>query len=281
MVPSPTVSASAAAGLAVRIPHARELLDRQPVLGLTELLADNHMAAGGPARRLARRIASIYPVALHAVGISLGGSDPLDRNYLMRLRALTEELDACWVSDHVSFSSWHGCQLHDLLPIPYSEESLQHMSCRIEFCQDLLKRRLLLENPSRYLPRVAGELGEAEFLEELVRRTGCGLLIDINNAYVNEINLGTSAAAFIDDLSVVDIGYVHIAGHSVQGDHLIDTHGSAVAEPVWQLLRRLLQRRPDLSVVIERDRNLPALDDLLDEVARATAVSREVIGLAA
>ncbi len=281
MVQGPGVATGAAAGLAVRIPHARELLDRQPALGLAELLADNHLAPGGPARLLARRVALTYPVALHAVGTSLGGPDPLDRSYLLRLRTLAEELDARWVSDHVSFSSWHGSQLHDLLPVPYSEESLKHISCRIDISQDLLGRRMLVENPSRYLPLAAGEMGEAEFLNELVRRTGCGLLVDVNNAYVNQINLGISAAAFIDELAVADIGYVHIAGHSVRGDYLVDTHGSAVAEPVWQLLERLLYRRPDLTVIIERDRSLPPLDELLDEVTRATLVSRKVVSRAA
>lgn len=281
MLRGPGHAGAEMAGLAVRAAHARELLSRRPPLGLAELLADNHMAPGGPARWLARQVSQVYPVALHAVGTSLGGADPLDHDYLGRLRDLADELEAVWVSDHVAFSSWRGRQLHDLLPVPFSEEALVHLSGRVCDAQDVLDRPLLLENPSRYLPRVPGELEEAEFLAELVSRTGCGLLVDVNNAYVNEVNLGSSAAAFVDGLPSAAIGYVHVAGHALEGDHLLDTHGAAVAAPVWQLLARLLARRPDLGVIVERDRNLPPLDVLLDEVGHATRLMGEVCGRAA
>lgn len=273
--PGANATATGAAGLAVRACHTPELLRRRPPLGLAELLADNHMADGGPARWLARDIASCYPVALHAVGTSVGGPDPIDRNYLSKLRALADELGARWVSDHLSFSTWHGRPLHDLLPIPYTEEALRYVAARVHHCQELLQRTMLLENPSRYLPIVAGELDEATFLAELARATGCGLLFDVNNAYVNQVNLGTSADRLIDTLPAADIGYVHIAGHEVRGDHLLDTHGAAVAEPVWNLLARLLARRADLTVVLERDRNQVPLTESLAEVSRAARMIRE------
>lgn len=280
MSPCPAAS-GIGAGLAVRAAHARELLAEEPALALAELLADNHMAPGGPARWLARRVASAYPVALHAVGASLGGPDPLDLDYLRRLRALAEELDARWVSDHVAWSSWRGRQLHDLLPVPASEAALRHLVPRIHAAQDVLGRRMLLENPSRYLPHVDGELDEAAFLAELTRRTGCGLLVDVNNAYVNEVNLGSSACGFLDCLPIDTIGYVHVAGHARAGDHLLDTHGEPVPAPVWALLARLLARRPGLTVVVERDRNLPPLAELLDEVAKAGRLVREAVAHAA
>lgn len=259
-------------GIGVRAAHIAELLRTLPPLGFVELLTDNHLAPGGPARWQARAVAEHYPVALHGVGLSVGSIDPLDRDYLRRVRELADELQARFVSDHVAFTRVHGAEYHDLLPLPGTEEALAHLVRRTLEAQERLERRLLLENPSRYLPDVANAIPEEEFLRELCSRSGCGLLLDVNNAYVSQHNLGSDARSLIDAIPPEHIGYAHVAGFEIKEDMAIDTHGAPVCEAVWALLATLARRVPRLPVLVERDRNLPPLPELLTEAWRAQAL---------
>lgn len=261
-------------GLAARAAHFKQLLREPQSLDFIELLADNHLAPGGPARRQARALAGRYPVVLHCVGMSLGSVDALDYGYLDRVGALAAETGALWISDHIAFTRFDGVEYHDLLPLPGTREALDHLVARANAVQQRLGRRILLENASRYLPDVPDALPEAEFLSELCRRSGCGLLLDVNNLYVSQHNLGLDAREVIRNLSVNAVGYIHVAGFEPKGRLLVDTHGAPVAEPVWTLLSELARRRPDLPVLIERDRNLPPLEALLAEVERARTVVR-------
>lgn len=269
--------ALAGAGIGLRAAHAAELLARRPPLSFVELLSDNHLAPGGPTRWQARAVAAAYPVTLHGVGLSLGSREPFDRTYLKRLRELTLELDAVFVSDHVAFTRVAGVEFHDLLPLPGTEEALDHLVCRAQEAQDRLGRQLLLENPSRYLPDVTGAIPEHVFLNELCRRSGCGLLLDVNNAYVSQHNLGQDARAFLAGIAAHHIGYAHVAGHEARDGLLVDSHGAPVAAAVWALLAELAQRIPGVPVLVERDRNLPPLAALLAEARRAQTVVAEAL----
>lgn len=256
-------------GIAARAAHFETLLHTQSGLDFIELLTDNHLAAGGPARWTARALARRFPVALHGVGLSLGSIDPLDRAYLRRVRVLAQELDARWVSDHIAFTRVDGIEYHDLLPLPGTRAALAHLIDRVSEAQERLGRPLLLENPSRYLADAADALPEPTFLSELCRRTGCGLLLDLNNLHVSAHNLGGDARDVVEALNPALIGYVHIAGHERRDGLLIDTHGAAITDPVWDLLTVLVRRRPDLTILIERDHNLPPLEELLAEAQHA------------
>lgn len=253
----------------MRTAHAEELLRTRPALDFVELLSDNHMVAGGPARWQARAVAGAYPVALHGVGLSLGSLDPLDLDYLHNLGELARELSAVFVSDHVAFTRVGGVDYHDLLPLPGTEEALAHLVQRTVEAQERLGCRLLLENASRYLPDVEGAIPEQDFLNELCRRSGCGLLLDLNNAYVNQHNLGIDARQMTTAIAPEHIGYVHLAGHEERGDLLVDTHGTPVCNAVWNLLGQLARRVPNLAVLVERDRHLPPLATLLEEAGQA------------
>jgi uncharacterized protein (UPF0276 family) len=259
-------------GVAARGAHVPDLLQRRVSLDFLELLADNHLAAGGPARAQAHALAERYPIALHCVGMSLGSVDALDRPYLRRVRRLADETGAVHVSDHIAFTRVDGVEFHDLLPLPGTRAALAHLVARVLEAQERLGRRLLLENPSRYLPDVAHAMPEAEFVRELCRRSGCGLLLDLNNLYVSRHNIGADALMAIESLPVEAVGYVHIAGHARHGGLLVDTHGAAVADAVWALLGALAGRIPGVPVVVERDRNLPPLRELLAEAERARAI---------
>lgn len=271
----------AGCGIGLRSAHMRELMRERPRLGFLELLADNHLAEGGPDRWMARSAARAYPVTLHCIGMSLGSIDALDRDYIRRVRRLADEVQAIFLSDHIAFTRVDGIEYHDLLPLPYTEEALNHLAGRTIEAQDLLGRTLLLENPSRYLPTVEAAIPELEFLAELCQRSGCGLLLDINNAYVCQANGGEDASRLIHALPPRFVGYVHIAGHHRRGNLLVDTHAAPVDETVWTLLRSTVAKMPDVPVLIERDGRQPPFCELLAEAQRVRNIQAEVMQCAA
>ena len=231
-----------------------------------EVLIDNHLEPGDldPLLTLRRH----HPLALHAVSMNLGGTDPIDVDHVRAIGARADRLDAAVVSDHLAFTAHGGRHLHDLLPIPLRPEVADHVADRVARVQDLLGRRILVENPSRYLAFEADTLDEAAFVERVVERADCGLLLDLNNVYVSARNLGHDARAVLDRLPLERVGQVHLAGHADRGTHLIDDHGGAVADPVHDLLAALRRRRPQVPVMIEWDTALPSLDRLLAEADR-------------
>jgi uncharacterized protein len=263
-------ASSCSAGIGLRAPHIAEIAAVRPKLGFLEVHAENYMPETVALDRLLE-LRRDYPVSLHGVALSLGSAEELDRVHLGRFKALIECIEPMLVSEHLAWSAIAGAYLNDLLPLPYTEESLDLFCRHVEEGQEALGRRLLIENPSSYLRYRHSCIPEPEFLTEVARRTGCGILCDVNNIYVSAKNFGFDPITYLDALPVEAIGEIHLAGHHAAEDVdiLIDDHGSRVAEPVWDLHAAALRRFGPVPTLIEWDTNLPALEILLDEVRHA------------
>jgi hypothetical protein len=262
--------ASGRVGIGLRLPHVSEIAATRPRLGFLEVHAENYMAETPALDRLLE-LRRDYPVSLHGVALSLGSAEELDRGHLMRFKALIERVEPVLVSEHLAWSAIGGAYLNDLLPLPYTEESLGIFCHHVEEAQGALGRRLLIENPSSYLRYRYSPIPEAEFLAAVARRTGCGILCDVNNIHVSARNFEFDPFAYLEALPIDVIGEIHLAGHHVaEGvDILIDDHGSRVVEPVWALYGAALRRFGPVPTLIEWDTNLPALEVLLDEAHHA------------
>ena len=263
----------ASAGIGLRSAHHDALLRERPRVGWIEVHTENYFHDDGPHVRQLERAREIYPLSLHGVGMGLGSADPLDRSHIAKLRRAIERFAPSLVSEHACWASHDGEHFNDLLPLPYTEESAAHLASRIVQAQDLLGRQILIENLSCYLSFKCSRLTESEFLAAVVERSGCGLLLDVNNAYVNSVNVGLDAVAFINGLPVGAVGEIHLAGHARQvvdgREILLDDHGSRVPEPVWNLYELALRRFGRLPTLIEWDTNLPELSVLVGEADRA------------
>jgi hypothetical protein len=264
-------------GIGLRSPHVVEVLATRPAVAWLEVHAENYMG-GGPAIRALEAIRRDYPVAIHGVGLSLGSADGLAAGHLERLATLVDWIEPVLVSDHLSWSTTGGAYLNHLLPLPYTEEALDVVCANAGRVQDRLGRRLLVENPSSYLRFEHSPIGEPEFLNELARRTGCGLLCDVNNVYVSGRNLGDDPAAYLDRLEPAAVEEIHLAGHAVNDADgrpiFIDDHGSRVAAEVWRLYAHALARFGPVPTLVEWDTDLPPLMVLLEEAATASAMLR-------
>lgn len=263
-----------AAGIGLRTPHVDDILETRPALGWVEIHAENHMAAGGPRRRGLEAIRRDWPLSVHGVGLSLGSAGGVDEAHLARLVELVHRYEPGLVSEHVAWSVADGVYLNDLLPIPYSEDSLAIICANVDRTQEALGRTILMENPSSYLAFAETTIPEHEFLAELHRRTGCGLLIDVNNLYVGWNNIGTDPEAWLAGIPAEAVGEIHVAGHWVEETEegtrlLIDDHGSEVAVPVWELLDKALERFGPQPVLVEWDNRIPPLPILLNEAMLA------------
>jgi len=266
-------SIPAGAGVGLKHEHARDILERRVCVDFFEVHAENYMGKGGPPHDLLSRIRAEYPVSVHGVGLSIGGAGPLDRTHLSRLRTLLDRYQPGLFSEHLAWSSHGDLFLNDLLPLPYHEGTLRRVCDHIDQVQDTLATRMLLENPSTYLAFETTSMSEIEFLREVVRRTGCGLLLDVNNVYVCAINHGFAPEQYIDAFPVEHVGEIHLGGFAEDGDGecrlLIDDHGRPVADAVWALYRRALTRTGPVATLIEWDNNVPAFAALAEEVVRA------------
>jgi uncharacterized protein len=263
-------ASSCSAGIGLRAPHVAEIAAVRPKLAFLEVHAENYMAETVALDRLLE-LRRDYPVSLHGVALSLGSAEELDCVHLGRFKALIERIEPMLVSEHLAWSAIAGAYLNDLLPLPYTEESLDLFCRHVEEGQEALGRRLLIENPSSYLRYRHSCIPEPEFLTQVARRTGCGILCDVNNIYVSAKNFGFDPITYLDALPAEAIGEIHLAGHHAAEDVdiLIDDHGSRVAEPVWDLHAAALRRFGPVPTLIEWDTNLPALEILLDEVRHA------------
>ena len=281
---APATPIPASAGIGLRSAHQRAFLDGHPEAAWLEVHSENYFARGGAGHAVLARIRQDYPLSFHGVGLSLGSTDALDRGHLRRLREIVERYEPALVSEHLSWSSVGGRYLNDLLPLPATREALELVVLHVDEAQEALGRKILLENVSSYL-RFAAEMPEACFMVEVAQRTGCGILLDVNNLYVNERNLGLSAAAFIDALPAELVGEIHLAGHSVQeydGEEIVvDTHNARVCPAVWELYARAIRRIGRVPTLIEWDSELPPLRVLLDEARRADFIMGERHELAA
>lgn len=272
-LPSNSPPIPVSAGIGLRGPHAEQLLAELPEVSWLEVHSENYFSDGGRQLDLLERTARHYPLSLHGVGLSLGSVDPLDNWHLNRLRRLVDRFQPMLVSEHLCWGSIDGSWFNDLLPLPYTEEALRHMIARVGQVQDYLGRRILIENVSSYLEFRDSTLTEWDFLRELAQRSGCGILLDVNNVYVSSRNHGFDPHQYISALPVEWVLEMHLAGHSVNRcdgfNLLIDTHGAAVSEPVWELYRFACRRFGNCPTLIEWDTDLPSLDTLVGQARRA------------
>ena len=268
---------AARVGLGLKTSHVAQVLATGAAVDFFEVHAENYMVDGGPFLRHLERVRERWPLSVHGVGLSIGGEGPLDHAHLARMAALLERYQPAWFSEHLAWSSHGGLWFNDLLPLPYDHATLHRVCQHVDEVQHRLRRRLLLENPSTYVEFASSSMDEAQFLNEVVRRTGCGLLLDVNNAYVNAVNHGGDAAAFIAALPAAAVCEIHLAGFAedfdAAGDRLlIDNHGAPVAEAVWALYDQALARLGPVPTLIERDNDVPALPVLEAEAAMARAL---------
>jgi uncharacterized protein (UPF0276 family) len=261
-------------GLGLRKEHYRDFLETQVPVDFVEVISENFMVDGGRPRDTLRRIRERHPVALHGVSMSIGSADGLDRAYLARLRQLVDEIEPLFVSDHLSWSRFQGFNSHDLLPLPYTEEALDVVCANVTMAQDVLQRAMLIENPSSYVAFDGSGMTEWEFIEALCRRTGCHLLLDVNNIYVSASNHGFDALDYLTGIPADRVRQVHLAGHSQGTDMLIDTHDRPVPASVWTLYEHAMARLGPVATMIERDDAIPPLGELLDELAVARTIGR-------
>ena len=261
------------AGIGLRAPHYAEILRRRPALDFLEVHSENFFAPGGAALAWLERFRSAYPLSLHGVGLSLGSSDPLDARHLDRLAALAARVEPQLVSEHLCWSSHGGRHANDLLPLPYTAEALDHVCSRIAAVQDRLRRRILVENVSTYVAFDESAMPEWEFVAEVARRSGCALLLDVNNIHVNAANHGFDAHRYLAAIDPATVGEIHLAGHERCGALLVDTHGAPVADAVWRLYEEALARFGPRPTLVEWDTDIPALDVLLAEAGKARAIA--------
>lgn len=270
----------ARAGIGLRAPHYREVLEQTPELGWLEAHSENYFGNGGSPLAYLEAIRGHYPLSLHGVGLSLGSTDPLSKRHLSRLKTLVDRFEPDLVSEHLSWSSVSGVYLNDLLPLPYTDEALDHFCQRVDQVQQFLGRQILVENPSSYLRYSHSTIPESEFLVEVARRSGCALLLDVNNVHVSAVNHQFSAERYLADIPRELVAEIHLAGHTERwiGNRriLIDDHGCSVSADVWELYRLAVGRFPAVPTLIEWDCNIPALEVLLEEADRANRIHREV-----
>ncbi|TDV26616.1 hypothetical protein C7405_12029 [Paraburkholderia caballeronis] len=265
------------AGVGLKAEHYRTILESSPDIGFFEVHAENYMGAGGPPHRFLSAIRARYPLSVHGVGLSIGADRPLDQDHLRRLKALVARYEPGLFSEHLAWSS-HDCGfLDDLLPIPYTDASLARVVQHVDQVQEALGRRMLLENPSTYLAFDESTYAEVDFIAAVARRTGCGLLLDVNNAYVASVNQQWDPVAYLDAYPLAAVQEIHLAGHAREADEagrplLIDTHDRHVADFVWELFARVIRRTGPVPTLVEWDANLPGWLTLAAEAERAEAV---------
>lgn len=269
-------------GLGLRPAHYEALLNTHAgSVAWLEVLTENYLVPGGRPLHFLEQLRARYSFALHGVSLSIGSSDSLNVDYLRDVRSLARRFDVAWVSDHLCWTGVGGINLHDLMPLPYTEEALAHVVERVSRVQDILGRRLLLENVSSYVSYAHSQMTEWEFLAEVAQRADCLLLLDVNNVYVSSANHGFDAHTYLKNIPVERVQQLHLAGHSRQGGYLIDTHDAPVAEPVWHLFAAAIERFGQVSTMIERDDRIPELEVLLAELAHARAIADTATACAA
>jgi hypothetical protein len=256
-------------GIGLRTVHFGEILAGKPALDWFEVLSENFMDTGGRPLHVLDRVVERYAVALHGVSLSIGSTDPLDRGYLQKLKALAKRTRAAWVSDHLCFTGVLGRNTHDLLPLPYDTATLRHVTRRVKQVQDALERPLVLENPSTYLAYARSRMTEWEFLTALCDASGCGLLLDVNNVYVSSFNHGFDPRQYIDGIPADRVVQVHLAGHTNKGTHILDTHDGRAIAQVWKLYARLCARTGPVSTLFEWDAKIPPLAAVVKEARKA------------
>lgn len=268
-------------GLGLRVDHYESLLEHPGPVQWLEIVSENYMIPGGRPLAWLERFRERFPLVMHGVSMSIGGTDPLDEGYLQRLAELARHVQPKWISDHLCWTGVQGVNLHDLMPLPYTEEALAHVVERVQRVQERLGRRILLENVSSYLRFAESQLTEWEFIAEVATRADCLILLDINNIYVSAHNHGFSPLAYLDGIPASRVQQFHLAGHEHASQLIIDTHDAPIVDPVWQLYVEAVRRFGRVSTMIERDDHIPPLDALLVELAHARQLAQPLLQEAA
>ena len=259
-------------GLGLRKEYYQRILEEKPNVDWFEINSENYMVDGGRPLHYLHRIRADYPMIMHGVSLSIGGTDPLNRGYLERLKSLAERVEPEWISDHLCWTGHDAHNLHDLMPLPYTESVVRHVADRVRQVQDFLGRRILLENVSSYLSYKHSEMTEFEFFTAVAEEADCLMLVDINNIYVSSRNHGYDPHVYLSSLPKHRVWQFHVAGHTDYGNYVIDTHDHPVADPVWELLAEAVRRFGAVSTMIERDDRMPPLSELLDEIAQMRSI---------
>jgi uncharacterized protein (UPF0276 family) len=268
-------------GLGLRVEHYEEILGSDPAIDWLEVLSENYMVSGGKPLHYLRRLRERFPMVMHGVSLSIGSADPLNRDYLKALKRLADSIEPAWISDHLCWTGVDGANLHDLMPLPYTEEAIAHVADRVRQVQDHLGRRILLENVSSYVSYRHSQVPEWEFLGAIAERADCLILLDVNNIYVSARNHGFDPRAYIDGVPANRVQQFHLAGHDDSGPVIIDTHDAPVCEAVWDLYAHAVRRLGPVSTMIERDDHIPPLAELLGELDRARAIAAPILQAAA
>jgi hypothetical protein len=266
-------------GVGLRTQHYGYLLESAPAgVDWIEIISENFFEPGGRPWAVLEKVRAAVPVVAHGVSLCIGGADPLSERYLSQLASLVDRVEPEWVSDHLCWGGYGGRYAHDLLPLPYTEEALAHVVSRVDAVQSRLRRPILLENVSSYVAFVESALTEWDFLNEVARRSGCGILLDINNVFVSARNHGFSATEYLDAIAPAKVGQLHLAGHTDRGDYLLDSHIGPVPGGVWELYRHAVRRFGAVPALVEWDEAVPDFEAVVAESAKARAVEAEVLG---
>lgn len=263
-------------GLGLRVDHYETILNSEPAVDWFEIISENYLVPGGKPLHYLDRIRERYPLVMHGVSLSIGSTDPLNRDYLKQLKALATRVQPPWISDHLCWTGVHGRNMHDLLPLPYTEETIDHVASRIRQVQDFLGRQILIENVSSYVGFAQSQLSEWDFLREISERADCLLLFDVNNVYVSSVNHGFDPLDYLNGMPAARVQQFHLAGHEDHGRYIIDTHDHPISDPVWDLYAQALRRFGPVSTMIERDDHIPPLAELIDELDRARRIAAQV-----
>ena len=265
-------------GLGLRTDHYQTILDQHPDVDWFEIISENYMVPGGKPLHFLDRVREQYPLVMHGVSMSIGSTDPLDTDYLTQLKALAERVQPAWISDHLCWTGVGGHNMHDLLPLPYTEEAITHVVDRVKQVQDYLGRQMLLENLSSYVTFRQSEMTEWEFLSEVCNRADCLILLDVNNIYVSSVNHSFAPLDYIRGVPRQRVWQIHIAGHTTNesGAIMIDTHDMPVKDAVWDVYADAIRELGPVSTMIERDDNIPELPELLDELSMARRIAESV-----
>jgi hypothetical protein len=264
-------------GLGLRSTHYEYVLENLPCVDWFELITENHLAPGGRPRAIVRKIREHYPVVLHGLSFNIGSNEPPDALYLTQLKALIEEVRPAWVSDHICWTGLHGRTSHDLLPIAYNQQTLEQVIAKVSQIQDVLQQVVVLENPSIYLQFKSADMSEPDFINALCERSGCRLLLDVNNVYVSCFNLAQDAYAHICALRSDIVQQFHLAGHTHNGNHIIDTHDHPVSDPVWDLYQHACRHFGATATLLERDDHIPPMPELIAELNLARQLQQQAL----
>lgn len=264
-------------GLGLRPPHYQEIIETLPEVGWFEVITENFIFSHGNARNVLKKMRKNYPLVTHGVSLNIGSTDKTDFEFLEKLRSFVNEFEFEWISDHLCWTGIHGKNSHDLLPVPYTRDSMENCVKKINEAQEFLKRELVIENPSSYLEFQQNEYSEQEFLVELINKTGCKLLLDVNNVFVSAFNHKYDAKDFINAIPGDTIKQIHLAGHSNNGDHIIDTHDNFVIDEVWSLFEFTLQKHGFIPSMIEWDANIPEFNVLYSEYEKLNTICRKYL----